>query len=49
MIEIKSKMRKIMTSLFPSETKKKNVIVPTNNIKPKAKFELMYKRILKSR
>ena len=45
-MKIKFTLQKIMTSLFP---KKKKVIVPTNNIKPKAKFELMYKRILRSR
>lgn len=39
-----------MSSLMPTDNKNKmKVVVPTNNIKPKAKFELMYKRILKSR
>ena len=46
-MKIKFTLQKIMTSLF--QKKKKKVIVPTNNIKPKAKFELMYKRILRSR
>ena len=41
-----------MSFLTPTNNKKKKkkkVVVPTNNIKPKAKFELMYKRILRSR
>ena len=47
---VKSKLQKFMSFLMPTDTKKKKkVIVPTNNIKPKAKFELMYKRILRSR
>ena len=47
---VKSKLQKFMSFLTPTDNKmKKKVVVPTNNIKPKAKFELMYKRILKSR
>ena len=39
-----------MSFLTPTDNKKKKkVVVPTNNIKPRAKFELMYKRILRSR
>ena len=45
----KSKLQKFMSFLTPTKKKKKKVVVPTNNIKPKAKFELMYKRILRSR
>jgi len=46
---VKSKLQKFMSFLTPTNKKKMKVVVPTNNIKPKAKFELMYKRILKSR